>query len=199
MQLWPLQVIWLIILVRASQVALVVKNPPANAGDIDSGSIPGSGRSPGGGKPLQYSCLEKPMDRGAWRGSVHRVTKSQTRLKQLSTYACILVYSHWIRMAAPTSQVTLNLKQLCLEPCGAHALLVPLLCTNVPLLFFSHPRGNACMFVELKWVISFSLFCFSFSGLTEFWNCKLGTYNYSSLYLDSSNHQRLKSFGLSLF
>ena len=45
----------------------VVKNPPANAGDV--GSIPGSGRSPGGenGNPLQYSCLENPMDRGVWR------------------------------------------------------------------------------------------------------------------------------------
>jgi len=53
---------------RASQVALVVKNPPANAGDIrDTGSIPGLGRSPGGGhgNPLQYSCLENLMDRGA--------------------------------------------------------------------------------------------------------------------------------------
>ena len=51
---------------RASQVALVVKNPPANTGDIrDTGSIPGSKRSPGGGQgsPLQYSCLENPMDR----------------------------------------------------------------------------------------------------------------------------------------
>ena len=53
----------------ASQVALVVENPPANIGDIrDSGLIPGSGRSPGGGhgNPLQCSCLENPMDRGAW-------------------------------------------------------------------------------------------------------------------------------------
>ena len=53
---------------RASQVALVVKNPPANAGDIkDTSLILGSGRSPGGGhgNPLQYSCLENPMDRGA--------------------------------------------------------------------------------------------------------------------------------------
>ena len=95
MQLWPFQVIWLIILVWASQVALVVKNPPTNAGDIrDSGSIPRSGRSPGGGKPLQYSCLEKPTDRGAWRGTVRRVTKSQTRLKRLSIRSHILVYSH---------------------------------------------------------------------------------------------------------
>ena len=53
----------------ASQVALVVKNPPANAGDIrDTGSIPGMGRAPGGGhgNPLQYSWLKNPTDRGAW-------------------------------------------------------------------------------------------------------------------------------------
>ena len=53
----------------ASQVVLVVKNLPANAGHVrDMGSIPGLGRSPGGrhGNPLQYSCLENPMDRGAW-------------------------------------------------------------------------------------------------------------------------------------
>ena len=54
---------------KYTQVALVVKNPPANAGHVrNSGSIPESGRSPGRGhgKPLQYSCLENPMDRGAW-------------------------------------------------------------------------------------------------------------------------------------
>ena len=73
---------------------LVVKNLPANAGirDIrepirDMGSIPGLGRSPGegNGNPLQYSCLENLMDREAWLATVHRVTKSQTRLKQLNT------------------------------------------------------------------------------------------------------------------
>ena len=54
----------------------MVKNPPANAEDAtDAGSIPGSGRSPGGGhgNPLQYSCLENPMDRGVWWATVHRV------------------------------------------------------------------------------------------------------------------------------
>ena len=69
---------------RASQLALAVKNTPVNAGDVrDMGSIPGSGRSPGGGhgSPLQYSCLENPMDRGAWRATVHAVAKSRTRLK----------------------------------------------------------------------------------------------------------------------
>ena len=54
----------------------------------DAGSIPGWGRSPGGGHgdPLQYSCLENPMDRGAWRATVHGVAKSWTRLKQMSRY-----------------------------------------------------------------------------------------------------------------
>ena len=61
-----------------SQVALVVKNLPANAGDL--GSIRGSGRSPGEGtgNPLRYSCLGKPMDRGAWWPTFHRVAKSRT-------------------------------------------------------------------------------------------------------------------------
>ena len=65
----------------ASQVVLVVKNPPANAGDIrDMGSFPGLGRSTGGGHgdSPQYSCLENPMDRGAWQAMVHEVIKSQT-------------------------------------------------------------------------------------------------------------------------
>ena len=73
--------------VEASQVALVVKNSPANAGDTgDVGLIPGLGRSLGGwhGNLLQYSCLENPMDRGTWPVIVHRVTKSRTQLKRLS-------------------------------------------------------------------------------------------------------------------
>jgi len=71
----------LIYYLRASQVALVVKNPPANAGDIrDWGSVPGSGRSPGGGNGnhLHYFCLENPMDRGAWQATVCEVAKSWT-------------------------------------------------------------------------------------------------------------------------
>ena len=73
-------------------MTLVVKNLPA--GDAsDAGSIPRSGRSPGGGhgNPLQYSCLENPMDRGAWRPTVHSVTKNWTPLKQLSTQPTYLV------------------------------------------------------------------------------------------------------------
>ena len=70
------------------QVVLVVKNLPARAGNVrDLGSIPGSGRSPGGGNgnPLQYSCLENSMIVGALQATVHGVTKSQTQLKRLST------------------------------------------------------------------------------------------------------------------
>ena len=73
----------------AFQVVLVVMNLPANAGDIrDTSLIPGSGRSPVGGKgnPLQYSCLENPMDRGAWQTIVHRIAKSQRQMKRLSIH-----------------------------------------------------------------------------------------------------------------
>ena len=78
-----------------SQVALVVKNLPANAGDL--GSIPGLGRAPGegNGNPLQYSCLENPMDRGAWWATVHGVAKSRTRLKQLSTTQHSIHWKDW--------------------------------------------------------------------------------------------------------
>ena len=65
------------------------KEPTCNAGDIrDVGSIPGSERFPraGHGNPLQYSCLENPMDRGAWQVTVRGVTKSQTRLKDKAIY-----------------------------------------------------------------------------------------------------------------
>ena len=61
----------------------------------DWGSIPESGRSPGGGNgnPLQYSCLENPMDRGAWWATVYRIAKSWTRLKRLSEQACCWLLS----------------------------------------------------------------------------------------------------------
>ena len=73
----------------ASQVVLVVNNLSTNAGDKrDSGLIPGSERSPGGGhgNSLYYSCLENPTNRGAWRAIVHGVAKSWTWLKRLSMY-----------------------------------------------------------------------------------------------------------------
>ena len=75
-------------------MALVVKNPPANAGDRCKGwgLIPGLGRSPGGGNghPLQDSCLENPMDRGAWGATDHGVAKSRT---QLSTHSNVIFHS----------------------------------------------------------------------------------------------------------
>ena len=80
---------------------LVVKNPPASAGDLRvPGLILRSGRSPGGGhgNPLQYSCLKDPMDRGAWQATVHRVAKSWARLKHLSTHATM--HSHPGKRAA---------------------------------------------------------------------------------------------------
>ena len=68
-----------------------VQNPPASAGV--TGLIPGSGRSPGEshGNPLQYSCLENPMERGAWQVTVHSVSKRWTQLKQLRTHTFILL------------------------------------------------------------------------------------------------------------
>ena len=82
-------------------MALVEKNPPANTGDLrDAASTPGSGRAPGGGYggPLQFSCLENPMDRGVWQAKVHRVPKSQTRLKRLRmctcTHVCVYICAH---------------------------------------------------------------------------------------------------------
>ena len=82
----------------ASQVVLVVKNLPANAGDTgDMGLIPGWGRFPGGGHGILFlhSWLENPMDRGAWRANVHGVTKNQTQLKPLSTHECEKRPGHW--------------------------------------------------------------------------------------------------------
>ena len=89
----------------AFQVTGVVKNLPANAVNIrDSGLIPGSGSSPRGGpgNPLQYSCLENPMDRGAWWATVHGVTHSQIRLRLLSMHNHIprlTVLLSWIKKA----------------------------------------------------------------------------------------------------
>ena len=80
----------------ASQVALVVKNPSANAGDIrDIASIPGSGRSPGegNGNPFQYPCMKNLMDRGAWWAIAHRVTESDTTKKALHTHGLDVLLS----------------------------------------------------------------------------------------------------------
>ena len=72
---------WQFLIRLNTELMLMIKNPPPNAGDLrDTGSIPGSGRSPGerNGNPLQYSCLENPMDGGAWWAIIHGVAKSRT-------------------------------------------------------------------------------------------------------------------------
>ena len=86
---WVTNTLTFLFSILISQVTLVVKNPPANAGDM--GLILGSGRSPGeeNGNPLQHSCLENPTDREAWQAIVHGVAKSQTWLKWLSTQATV--------------------------------------------------------------------------------------------------------------
>ena len=78
----------------------MVKNPPANSGDTVW--IPGSGRSPGGahGDPLQYSCLENPIVRGAWRTSVHGVTKGLDTTKQLKATTTIVVGLPWTGLSS---------------------------------------------------------------------------------------------------
>ena len=85
----------------ASQVALVGKEwlLAPDAGDVrDAGSVPGLGRSPGEGhgNPLQYSCLENPLDRGAWWATVHRVAQSQTQLKSdLARSTLVKIHQQW--------------------------------------------------------------------------------------------------------
>ena len=76
-------------------MALIVKNPPANAGDLRyRGLILGLGRSPGGGhgNPLRYSCLENTTDRGVWPAMMHRLTKSQTRRRRLGKHALMQTF-----------------------------------------------------------------------------------------------------------
>ena len=76
------------------------KEPSGHAGDVrDTGLTSGLGRSPGegNGNPFQYSCLKKPMDRGAWQAIVHRVAKGPTQVKRLSTHTCILTqHLEWV-------------------------------------------------------------------------------------------------------
>ena len=110
----------------ASQVVLVVKNPPANAGDVrDLGLISRSGRSSGGEwiNPLQYSCLKNPMDRGAWQAPAqkpHRAAQSWTRLKWLSTAhmsKCVndaLQPSHSVALFSSRIRAFSNESALCL-------------------------------------------------------------------------------------
>ena len=91
-------VVCVCVCVLASQVVQWVQNPPAmqETQETWQGSILERKRCPGGGhgNPLQYSCLEHPMDTGDWQTTVHRVTKSQTQLKRLSMHSCIHIYIH---------------------------------------------------------------------------------------------------------
>ena len=80
-----------------SEDHLGVSDVKASASNVgDPGSIPGSGRSPGegNGNPLQYSCLENPMDRGAWQATVHGVAKSQTRLSDFTSNKWCTIYTY---------------------------------------------------------------------------------------------------------
>ena len=95
------------------------KNLPPNTGDIrNAGLITGSGRSLGGGNgnPLQYSCLENPMDRGAWCPTVHEVAKSQTWLKWLSTHAYLyfLLSKQYLRLLICILLIVGTLIYLCI-------------------------------------------------------------------------------------
>ena len=91
----------------------MVKNSPADAGDIrDVSSIPGSGRSPGGGhgNPLQYSCLENPMDRGAWWATDHRISESDTtevtyHTSQLNRHLLSSCYMFWFELWGPLTDM----------------------------------------------------------------------------------------------
>ena len=99
---------------RASQVAQVLKNPPANAGDTgDAGSIPGQGRSPGGGNHnlLQYSCLENHMERGVWWATAHRVAK-KLDMTEATEHACMHTPSTLLKF--PTLAVLLPFHQMVL-------------------------------------------------------------------------------------
>ena len=132
------QLLWL------SLVLLVVKNPPPSAGDVrDTGSIPGLGRAPGEGNgyPLQYSCLENPMDRGSWWVPGHGVAKSRTWLKQLSIHSIQLLY-----LSGPL----LRLKPL------PQILLSPFLLSS---LFALRGAWEPSILPSLHWVLEFSQGC----------------------------------------
>ena len=121
---------------QAFQAALVIKDPPVNAGDIrDVDLIPGLERSPGGGygNPLQYSYLENPMDRGAWQ--VHGVAKSQTVLKQFCTHIYMQANVHiCISLLSQQRGPTSNDTPTAMDKLSAQIL--------VPFFLFGH---RACM------------------------------------------------------
>ena len=98
-------------LILAFQVALAVRNLPANAGDTrDAGSIPGLGRSPGrgNGNPFQYSCWENSTNRGTWRATVHGIAKSQTRLKTRTHRHRLMAVPSYFNVSKGRKHLTVN-------------------------------------------------------------------------------------------
>ena len=132
-------------------MAQLVKNPPASTGDVrDMGSVPRLGRSSeeGNGNPLRYSYLENPMDRGAWRCTVHRVAKSWTRLR---THIAVEVH---VRLTPFAAQWKLTLR------CAAAAKSLqscPTLCDPIDGSPPGSPIPGILQARTLEWVaISFS-------------------------------------------
>ena len=109
---------------RVKYWSLVVKNSPANVGDVRVvGSIPGSGRSPGGGhgNPLQYFCLKNPMDRGNWQATIHGITKSWTRLS---------LHTHTHTHTHPTQAVITEVAGIC-QASHSRGFLAPNILSSV--------------------------------------------------------------------
>ena len=146
-----------------------VKKPPANAGDVkDAGSIPGLGRSPGGGSgnPLQYSSLENPTDRGAWWATTHRFAKSQTQRKQLSPHtkllSNVLVSAEQWRESATCINISPPFHPAPIPPVSVtevSSLCMYLLPTSYPSahgrVYISTPLLRPCisnMLQELQWI-----------------------------------------------
>ena len=142
---------------RASQMALVVKNPPANAGELrDAGSVPGSGRYPGGEhvNPLQYSCLENPMDRTAWQATVQRVEKSLSWLKQLSTHTWVAQ----VRLCPLKFIYSLNKYSLSFLLCDWHYFVYYIhMYIHIYIYTHTHTPGEACILIFSK-LVNFYLY-----------------------------------------
>ena len=142
----------------ASQVAPLAENLPADAQDVTvAGSIPGLGRSPGGGhsNPLQYSRLENPMDRGAWRAIV---AKSRTRLKRLSTHTCPKWTRAWVMSGQGMPDCGGGQPPLSLEGGPGEGSDLLSSCPGAVLAWIRQKAGShGCLAISL----SISLLCFA--------------------------------------